>query len=222
MVQHDSTNNAINFGSGGRSTYVNGSTINVGTNSNTSTVNVGRSGGSTHIYGTTSLGGSVTASGGITLSGSYLALANSYGITCNSKIAFRYYSSSIYCGVDTIPLRLVGSAIYANGSPVATTSDARLKTNIEPIDDRYIKMLDDMDPVKFCYTEGGSKRTHTGFIAQNVLEALTKAGLTTQEVAAFVDVNGDGDEYALRYEEFIAILLLKIRKLEDLIKNNRR
>lgn len=220
MVQHDSANNAINFGTGTRSSYINGSTINVGTNSNTTRVNVGRSGGSTYIYGTTSIGGAVTASGGITLSSSYLALANTYGITCNNKIAFRYYSSSIYCGIDSSPLRLVGSAIYANGSPVATTSDARLKTNVEPIDDRYIDMLDRMEPVKFCYTNGGSKRTHTGFIAQNVLYALEAAGLTTQDVAAFMDVNGDGEEYALRYEEFIAILLLKIRKLERIIATN--
>lgn len=144
------------------------------------------------------------------------------GFHYKDGVWYDWTNGGLDVGTSSYKLWLNGSAIYANGSPVATTSDARLKTNIEPIDDRYIKMLDDMDPVKFCYTEGGSKRTHTGFIAQNVLEALTKAGLTTQEVAAFVDVNGDGDEYALRYEEFIAILLLKIRKLEDLIKNNRR
>ena len=161
----------------------------------------------------------IVARTGITAQDCYIDLANSYGIRCNSKIAFRYYSSAIYCGIDTAPLRLVGSAIYANGSPVATTSDARFKEDIRPLDDRYVDMLDEIEPVSFKYKDSGSHRTHTGFTAQNVLEAIESAGLTTQDVAAFVDVSGEGKEYALRYEELIAVLLLKVRKLEDRIKN---
>jgi hypothetical protein len=46
---------------------------------------------------------------------------------------------------------------------------------------------------------------------------MTAAGIDTSEFAAFVDVGGDGSEYALRYEEFISPLLAYVKHLEGRI-----
>jgi hypothetical protein len=73
-------------------------------------------------------------------------------------------------------------------------------------------------PVGFKYNNGTSNRIHTGFIAQDVLQALNEAGIVTQDFAGFVDMNGDGSEYALRYDEFISPLLLYIKHLETRIE----
>lgn len=51
-----------------------------------------------------------------------------------------------------------------------------------------------------------------------MLGALTQAGLTPEEVGMFVDIHKDGSDYALRYDEIAALLLLYIKDLEAQIK----
>ena len=49
-----------------------------------------------------------------------------------------------------------------------------------------------------------------GFVAQEVENALLDAGLTTQEVAAYIVQHCEGEDdgmCALRYEEFIALVV---------------
>ena len=153
--------------------------------------------------------------------GGYVDVDDGYGITCTGTIAFRWVNNdALYVGMNQLPLKLVGSNIYANGSPVATSSDSRQKQDIAPLADKYLQMIKAIDPVSFRYNAdiALSGRTHTGFIAQNVLQAMTAAGITTSEFAAFVDVNSDGNEYALRYEEFISPLLAYIKHLEGRIE----
>lgn len=150
----------------------------------------------------------------------YVDIDDSYGIRCTGTIAFRWVNSNaLFVGMDSYNLKLVGSNIYANGSPVATTSDERKKTDITPLSDKYLKIIKAIKPVSFKYDTdiSLSGRTHTGFTAQDVLKAMDEAGVTAQEFAAFVDVDGDGKDYALRYEEFISPLLLYIKHLEDRI-----
>ena len=43
---------------------------------------------------------------------------------------------------------------------------------------------------------------------------MTSAGLSREDFGGFVDVSGDGSEFGLSYDEFIGLLLQKIRKLE--------
>lgn len=116
-------------------------------------------------------------------------------------------------------LFLKGSAIYANNSPIATSSDERVKRNIADLDDRYLKLIKNINPVSFKYIKNlsNSNRSHTGFIAQDVLTAMNDAGISSEEFAAFVDLKGNGSEYALRYEEFISPLLMYIKHLESRI-----
>lgn len=113
----------------------------------------------------------------------------------------------------------MGGLWMLDGGEVVT-SDAKKKHDILSLDDRYITLFDLVRPVAYKYNNGTSGRYHTGFIANEVEEALEKAGISTQEFAGFVTVNETNDEgemkltRCLRYEEFIAVLWHKVKQLE--------
>ena len=77
-----------------------------------------------------------------------------------------------------------------------------------------------LTPRVFKYNNGSSNRYHTGFIAQEVEEAILKNGLTLNDLALFVrvshekaptdDING---ACYLIYEEFISLNTWEIQKL---------
>lgn len=175
------------------------------------------------VYGTTVTAGSLTCNGDATMNGDIL-LSNEKVITRKSGnnnyvIAGWQTGRGVLIGNSISSLWLRGENIYANGSPVSTSSDRRQKENITPLANKYVDMLNAITPVSFNYDSeiAHSGRKHTGFIAQDVLQAMTAAGIDTSEFAAFVDVYGDGTEYALRYEEFISPLLAYVQQLETRI-----
>ena len=151
--------------------------------------------------------------------GGSLDIADGHGIRCTGDKAFWWNpdNNSLYVGIDGATMRLIGSDVYCNGSPVATTSDARKKKDITPLTAKHLNLIKAIEPVSFSYTSdlANSGRTHTGFIAQQVLSAMENLGIDTQEFAAFIDVNRRGEEYALRYEEFIPLLLMYIKHLDQ-------
>lgn len=103
-------------------------------------------------------------------------------------------------------------------SSAGTDSDYNLKHDIEPLSDKYTTFFDSLVPKRFKYNDGTSDRYHTGFIAQEVYEAFTNAGLNSQEVGAYVhfDKSTINEEHlALRYEEFIAINTMQIQMLKS-------
>lgn len=121
------------------------------------------------------------------------------------------------------------SAVYAVTSSIVT-SDRNLKKDINPFTEAYEKLFFDLEPSTFKLKSGESNRTHTGFISQDVEEALEKNGLSALDFAGFckdqktktiVDENGEEKEvpvegeynYSLRYEEFIALNTHMIQKL---------
>lgn len=98
-----------------------------------------------------------------------------------------------------------------------TGSDRNEKTDISYNIDDYLDVFDRLQPVSYKRIDGQSGRTHIGFIAQDVEQAILDSGMTTQEyacVAKYEKENDGGYGYALRYEEFIALAILKIKKLE--------
>lgn len=158
-----------------------------------------------------------------------ISFENNYGIVCNNRIALRYRDVKdtedntivgLYIGQDNENLSLVGTNIYANGSPVSVSSDARKKQEIKNLDSKYLQLMKEINSVSFKYNTGTSTsgRVHTGFIAQDVQAAMQKCGISSNQFAAFVDLNKDGSEYALRYEEFISPMLLYIKSLEKQIE----
>ena len=113
----------------------------------------------------------------------------------------------------------VGTVNSENGT--TTISDRTVKTNISNLNniEQYSLFFDYLEPVKYQFIEGVSGRYHTGFISQDIEQAIEKAGLTTQDFAGFVkDKDDDGNEhYYLRYEEFIALNTDQIQKLKKRI-----
>lgn len=96
-----------------------------------------------------------------------------------------------------------------------TTSDRREKNDIKLLDNKHEEFFDGLTPVTFVYEHADSGRTHLGFIAQDVEEALLNAGLTTMEFAGVCIGNDENKTYGLRYEEFIALNTSQIQKLKS-------
>lgn len=125
-------------------------------------------------------------------------------------------------------------AVYCKNGTMST-SDLNAKRDLSKIDDRYIELFDLVQPYTYYFTDGD--RVHTGFISQYVEEAMQKVGLTADELGFFcrdikkemvfdeegnfveekeiLDKNGNPVYiYALRYEEYIAIMTEKIKRME--------
>ncbi len=103
----------------------------------------------------------------------------------------------------------------------AITSDKQYKNSIEALGDRYEQLFDALRPVRFKYNRGTSGRYHTGFIAQDVKEAVAICGLDTDEFAAYLDITHvDGEKTCcLRYDEFIALCVKEIQKLKSRVRD---
>lgn len=93
-------------------------------------------------------------------------------------------------------------------------SDERLKDTIEhDVAERYEEAYRKLQPARFKYKNGTSDRFHTGFIAQEMEQAIADGGLTNQDLAALVQ--GEDGMYAIRYAELIALNTAMIQKLMD-------
>lgn len=121
---------------------------------------------------------------------------------------------------------LFAKEVRANATTLATTSDERLKSNVKAIssDARFLSFFDNLTPFLFKYTEGNSGRTHMGLIAQQVEQAAIKSGLDINDIAAYVksDAHRDdleGYELALRYDEFVGLIIAKVQAQEKIISD---
>lgn len=118
----------------------------------------------------------------------------------------------IYVGNSSQPLSFYGTTITASKS-ITTSSDSRVKNHIDSLPKGSENLFDYLDGKSFFYNDSVSTQKSYGFIAQDVLSALTSAGLTTDDFAGFCDINGDGTQYALAYEQFIPIMWNEIKRL---------
>jgi hypothetical protein len=91
-----------------------------------------------------------------------------------------------------------------------------LKTDILPISEKYEEFYNTLEPVSYLFKEGTSGRTHIGFGAQCVRDALFNNGLTTTEFAGYChELTPSGEKHYLRYSEFIALNTWQIQKLKS-------
>lgn len=136
-----------------------------------------------------------------------------------------------------------GGGVYLGYSgSTAVTSDRNLKTDIVDLNEKFENFFYKLRPITYKYNaeEVKGHRDHVGFIAQEVEDALTESGLTTEEFAGIiiekdVSLNPDYDAsaseeenkkkekvyeklYSLRYEEFIALNTHMIQKCLKEIK----
>ena len=126
-------------------------------------------------------------------------------------------------------VRLVGAnGVYLGSSgSTAVSSDENLKDLFE-IDERYEQFFDLLEPVLYTYKETGHRK-HVGIGARHVKDCLDKAGIDTEDFAGLIietDVTIGEEEnqqhydelYSIRYEEFVMLNTMKIKKLEKRIE----
>lgn len=107
--------------------------------------------------------------------------------------------------------------VHNMNGQVQTPSDKQLKKDISSLDEKYDTLFNNLQPVSFKYKDG--HRTHVGFIAQDVKEAMDIANISNEDFAAYCEDKKDsGVECSLRYSEFIAINTMQIKKLKDEVK----
>lgn len=132
--------------------------------------------------------------------------------------------TGIACNADVVPQKtgmhslgspgLNWSDIYADNDAIIT-SDRSKKKNINYDLAAYDRFFDALRPVSYRLKDGQSGRTHLGLIAQDVEEAMIKCGLTDMDFAGLVKAPREdgGFNYALRYGEFISMLIMKHQML---------
>lgn len=123
--------------------------------------------------------------------------------------------------VGAMDFFITAKGIYAS-EEIILRSDRRLKNTINYDFDRYDEFFMGLKPATFKYNNGHGGRLHSGFIAQDVEDALHNAGLSNMDFAGLViapieEVNeADGitdNYYKLRYGEFISLNTHMIQKL---------
>ncbi len=193
-------------------------------------------GGSTNIYARTgkdvnfgnrayfSLGANMAAN-------QFVQIANYDAFGYSTKtVTFTDGSSKkitgLLTGIDGFNHYIFGTVLFPSGT--AVTSDRNFKTEIESFTKKYELFFSALKPRTFKYKDGTSGRTHFGFIAQELEEAIAQSDLTTKEVAAFIETKNDEGETeskAIRYTDIIPLnthmiqkCLIKISELEERIK----
>lgn len=146
----------------------------------------------------------------------YVTLDGADGVTCMNDF---YPSRDSYYDLGTGSF--YWDTIYANTSQ-ATTSDRNKKNTITYNMAPYEALFDALRPTPYKLNNGTSGRTHLGLISQDVEEALTACGLTDMDFAGFIkspavdETKQETGEYnyALRYGEFIAMLIHEVQMLK--------
>jgi hypothetical protein len=101
--------------------------------------------------------------------------------------------------------------VFANNGTI-NTSDRNAKRDIQPIKNA-LQFVRKLQPVQYKWIENSHGRTHTGFIAQDVLSA-NPLGLK-DNWSGYVDT---GNGLALRYSEFISVNTQAIKELDEKLK----
>lgn len=103
--------------------------------------------------------------------------------------------------------------VTINGK-IEYTSDRRLKKDIVDLDDKYVRLIDKLQPKEYRLKVKDDKPV-LGFIAQDVLEATDEVDIEEQP---FVGGTGKGERYyTINYIQFIPILVRKCQMQDERI-----
>lgn len=152
--------------------------------------------------------------------GTYIQLSSDIVVGQGDLIS--NYNNRYSCGSSSH----LWSDVYANNGTIVT-SDLTKKNSVIYGLDAYDGFFDLLKPMSFLFNEGTSGRRHPGLGAQDVERALTDSELTSMDFAGFIKsprkdetghvIEGEYD-YALRYTEFIPLLIEQVQKLKTRIK----
>jgi hypothetical protein len=107
--------------------------------------------------------------------------------------------------------------VYNSSSSVQFTSDRNKKHDIEDLSSKFIDVFDSINPVSFKYNDSDDDEIRLGYIAQDVEEALEKAGLDSDKYD-LVGKDPHDDSLTLNYNSLFVMYDLKIREQEKKIK----
>lgn len=148
--------------------------------------------------------------------------SNEQTVITGSDAVFLQSDIGVYCDAPLVPQtdatynlgasNLRWNNIYAVNGTI-NTSDRKKKKNIKDLPKKFGKFFDLLKPKSFKHKDGD--RIHVGFVAQDVEDALTESGMDAMD---FGGLCKDGDDYGLRYSEFIALNTAEIQKLKAEIK----
>jgi hypothetical protein len=110
--------------------------------------------------------------------------------------------------------KVTGTLYTASGK--VEKSDRNAKNNIETLSSAYNSLFDKLNPIRYKYNDGTSDRFHTGFIAQDTLEAATTSGLSSKDFAAVCIQNPDteNEQWGIRYTEIVPLNTWQIQLLK--------
>ena len=123
-----------------------------------------------------------------------------------------------------------GASLIAtvDATQVWSTSDRRLKDQIDRIDDDYIDAIGSAEIKQFIFTDEIYDKSikHFGVIAQDVREALESKGINPEDIAVNNHFDRDGEEYyGIDKEEFLMARIAydekKIKELKNEISDLR-
>ncbi len=148
---------------------------------------------------------------------------------------FRPYATGLYsCGTTNGKW----SSVWASNGTIQT-SDERKKTDIQSLeeDERFLMFAKMITPYTYRMIGGTSGRNHVGFIAQRIEDAMAECNISDMEFAGLIkapvyakmlideygnqtdDYDTESEiidyDYNLRYDEFIPLIFLWLRSLEN-------
>lgn len=144
------------------------------------------------------------------INGQAVLKAGDVALGWHSNGYFYAETEDSYLGASYYPW----GVIYSKDGTVQT-SDRNKKKNIYYGLEAYDGFFDGLKPVSYKFIDG--KRTHIGLISQDVEDGLESNSLTAMDFAGFCkDLNEDGSgyDYALRYDEFVALCIWEIQRLK--------
>lgn len=127
-------------------------------------------------------------------------------------------NSTSTVSINGLEVAISGTNSITANRTITVSSDKRVKNHIADLPSGSEYLFDYLDGKSFFYNGDSSTAKNYGFIAQDVLSALQKCGLTTDDFAGFCDIHGDGSQYALAYEQFIPIMWEEIKRLRNQVK----
>ena len=146
----------------------------------------------------------------------------SYRVTIEGDQVTWYYGSTFLGELESYSSGYVDvqGTWKTNGNNWISSSDRRIKKDILDFDESYDVLFNNLKPRQYRYVNGNKGRIHSGFIAQEVSDAVIASGKTIDEnayVCAFENKEGEV-YYGLRYEELIALNTWQIQKLKERIR----
>ena len=144
--------------------------------------------------------------------GNNACIATSGGAAISSQYAKVSANDGSSYGAGAVAL----SATYIEASvELNIVSDRNVKHDINYELEKYENMYNALLPCSFKYDRGTSGREHWGLIAQDFKCAIVDNGLTTEEVAAYVEHEDTGNgKCGIRYGELISMNVWQIQKLK--------